>query len=385
MGLTDKGYQRRTFDDILNYRIQIAKELFGEDIDTSDLAVLGKILRIGAYNDAIMAEELEGVYFSGFIPTATGQNLDRLAPVAGITRNPATAARYSVQVVGTAGAEILAGLLVGTETGLTFYSIKDAVIGTDGTCTVEVACTEPGIVGNVKASTIDSIVNPEASIESVAGIECLSVGVDEESDLDFRVRLETVIRGTGSGSVSSIESALLSVPTVKFAKVVENDGPSTDADGRPPHTFEAYVVGGDDYAQEIGEAIFSKKPMGIATVGDYSVTITDAGGYEKVIKYSKAATVNINVKAVIKVKSAFGSDGITQIQRNVSEYINSLGLGNSLILSSLYGHIYGVTGVAEVTSLQVSTDGGSTYSASNVAIAQYGVATCAAVQVEVTS
>lgn len=45
MGLTDNGFVRRTYDDILNAKIQRAKELFGEDIDTSDLTPLGKIGR----------------------------------------------------------------------------------------------------------------------------------------------------------------------------------------------------------------------------------------------------------------------------------------------------------------------------------------------------
>ena len=102
MGLTDKGYIRRTYDDILKDKIERAKELFGENIDTSDLSVLGKFLRINAYDQAMAEEEIEAVYYARFPNTASGQSLDRLAAFVGISRNPATPAVYSVRVHGDA-------------------------------------------------------------------------------------------------------------------------------------------------------------------------------------------------------------------------------------------------------------------------------------------
>ena len=72
------GYVRRSYDDILSDKIQRAKELFGEDIDTSDLTPLGKFIRINAYDQALAEEEIEAVYYARFPDTASGQNLDRL-------------------------------------------------------------------------------------------------------------------------------------------------------------------------------------------------------------------------------------------------------------------------------------------------------------------
>lgn len=98
MGLTEKGYQRRNYAEILEAKIQRAKELLGEDIDTSDQSVLGKYLRINAYDQAIAEEEIEKVYYARFPNTASGQSLDRLLIFAGISRNPALSAVYSVRV-----------------------------------------------------------------------------------------------------------------------------------------------------------------------------------------------------------------------------------------------------------------------------------------------
>lgn len=385
MGLTDKGFVRRTFDEILNGKIQRAKELYGEDIDTSDLTPLGKYLRINAYDQALAEEEIEAVYYSSKPNTATGQSLDRLLPFGGITRNPATAATYTVTVQGTAGYVIPVGFLVGTEADLTYYTTEEATIGEDGTCTVTVECTEAGTVGNVNASAINKVVNPDASVSAVTGAECLSVGMDEESDAALRQRLKTALSGSGGSNENALRAALLRIPTVQYAAVIVNETNDDDAEGRPPHSFECYVQGGDDYHQEIGEAIFAMRPIGIQTVGDHSVTVIDACGNEKQVRFSDTPSTSVMVKAEIKTGTNFPSDGTASIESNIAGYINGLGVGNSLVLSALYGHIYSVAGVQEVVSLELSTDGGSTYTTGNVTVPQYGVIVCSGVSVEVTA
>ena len=385
MGLTDKGYQRRTYDDILNAKIARAKELYGEDIDTSDQSVLGKFLRINAFDQALAEEDVEAVYYSSKPNTASGQSLDRLMPLVGISRNPATAAVCSVEVQGAPGYVVPVGFLVGTDTEITYWTTQEGTIGEDGTCLVEASCTEAGTIGNLSsAGAICKVMNPDANITAVLGKERLTAGNDEESDAELRARFAAAVAGTGSGNETAIRASILRVPTVQYVAVISNNANETDSDGRPPHSFECYVLGGDDYEQEIAEAIFSKRPVGIQTVGDKAVTIRDVSGTERVVNYSPAQKVSITVRVQIKTANTFPDDGVDQIQAAVAEHINGLGIGNSLVLSSIYGHIYGITGVKEVTTLELSTDGGSTYSTGNVPVTEYGVAICAGVQVEVT-
>lgn len=384
MGLTDKGYIRRTYDDILNDKIERAKELFGEDIDTSELSVLGKYLRINAYDQAIAEEEIEAVYYARFPNTASGQSLDRLAAFVGIARNPATPAIYSVQVQGEADYVIPAGFTVGTETEHTYHTDQEYTIGADGTCMIEVSCTEPGLIGNLSsAADICRIMNPDANVNVVSGVECLVLGVDEESDRDLRVRFTSAAAGSGSCNENAVRAALLRVPTVQYAAVISNNTNEADAAGRPPHSFECYVLGGDDYERQIAEAIFDKRPIGIATVGEKTVTILDITGTQRTVKYSPAQKVMITVQVQLKTSTTFPENGVEQIRDNVSDYINDLGIGTSLVLSSIYGYIYSVPGVKEVTSLKLSTDGGSTFGTGNVSVPGYGVTVCEDVLVEV--
>lgn len=383
MGLTINGYQRRTYDDIVNDKIQRAKELFGEDIDTSELTVLGKLIRINAYDQALAYEELEQIYYSRFPHTASGQSLDRLLPFAAISRNQAESAVYTVEFEGTAGYVIEAGFLVGTEAELTFYTTQDVTIGEDGKCTATVCCTEPGTMGNVNASAINNIVNPEVDVVTVVGVACISSGVDEEDDPSLRTRFDGAVAGSGSCNANALRAALLRIPTVKFADVIENEDDVTDGDGRPPHSFQCYIQGGEDYAQEIAETIFDKRPLGIRTIGEKIVEITDASGNNQIVRYSTAQNVLVTVKVQLKTNALYPTDGETRVHTNVTEYINDLGIGASLVLNALYGSIYKVPGVMEVVSLQLSTDGGATYNTDNITVPKYGLAVCAAVVVEV--
>lgn len=386
MGLTDKGYIRRTYYDILNDKIQRAKELLGEDIDTSELSVLGKYLRINAYDQAIAEEEIEAVYYARFPNTASGQSLDRLTAFVGIARNPATRAVYSVRVHGDAGYTIPSGFLVGTETDLTYQTDREYTIGDDGSCIVETTCTEAGSIGNLpSAADICRIMNPDAQITSVIGVERITHGNDDESDADLRMRFTAAAAGSGSGNENAIRAAILRVPTVQYAAVIANSDNVEDEAGRPPNSFECYVLGGDEYEKEIAEAIFSKRPVGIRTVGEKSVTITDITGTERVIKYSPARKVMVTVNVAVKTTTTFPDDGVELIRSGVAEYINGLGIGNTLVLSAIYGHIYSIPGVKETTKLELSTDGGGTYSTANVSVPEYGVAVCADVHVEVVA
>ena len=385
MGLTEKGYIRRTFDDILNDKVSKAKELFGEDIDTSELTPLGKFIRIGAYDQALLEEELENVYYSAFPNTASGQSLDRLLVFAGISRNTATAASYTVKLTGTAGYTVPIGFLVGTETGIMFYTATDATIGEDGTCEVDVVCTEDGTIGNIVASTIDSIINPDVDVVEVVGVRLISVGSDEESDAELRERFSLAIKGSGSCNSNAIRAALLRVPTVEYAEVIANDSAAADAEGRPPYSFECYVSGGNDYHQEIAETIFEKKPVGIKTTGDVGVEVFDDGGNAHMVYFSTALNVPVKVKVQIKTDNTFGENGGEQIKENISTFIDAVGIGKTLVLSTLYAQIYSVTGVVEATSLQLSTNGGTSYSSANVSVPKYGVVVCDGVEVEVVS
>lgn len=383
MGLTEAGFVRRTYDDILNAKIEKAKELFGQDIDTSEQTPLGKYIRINAYDQAIAEEEIEQVYFSWFPTTARGKSLDRLLVFAGISRTPATAASYRVSVTGKPGYTVPIGFLVGTDTDLTFYNVEDTEIAENGSCTITVLCTEGGAAGNTSAASINKIVNPDVNVYSVRGLEYAAEGTNEETDADLRERFKGAIQGVGSCNEAAIRSALLRVPTVTSAIVIVNYTLETDSDGRPPKSFECYVNGGGNYRQEIAESIFAKKPIGVKTHGQETETVIDNGGYAHEIKFSYCQQVVLDVAITVKVNTKFGLNGTSDIENNIREHINGLGIGETVIPSAIYGHIYSVEGVKEVAALTLYK--GGVAHTGNLAMNAWQIAQCGTVTVSVVT
>lgn len=355
MGLTNLGYRRRTLEEIISAKIEKAKELFGEDINTEENTALGKYIRINAYDQYNVEEVAEKIYYAIFPQTASGQSLDRLGWAIGITRNVAVPSRYKVNVKGDANQIIEFGFLVSTETQLNFYNTQEATIDAKGDCTIIVECVEAGTIGNVKASDICKIVNPVSHIDEVIGVEVEQVGTDDESDYDFLKRFEIVRNGKGSCNEASIISSLLNIPTVHGAYVIANEE-MKEVDGIPAKTIACYVDGGKDYHQEIAEAIFDKKPIGVGTHGSISVPVEYGGLKNYEIKFSHSSEIDVYVKLSITTNNNFESNGKDEIAANITNYINSLAIGVSLITTAMYSQIYSVNGVVS-SQITVSKNG----------------------------
>lgn len=370
MPLTTSGFQRRTYDEILSAKIQKTKELFGEDIDTSDETVLGKILRISAYDLNIAEEEAENIYYSFSPTTATGQSLDRACWRVGITRNPAMAAEYTVNVVGEEGTEIPVGFLVGTEAGITYYNTTAMTIGSEGTAEITVSCTEAGEIGNVSADDITKIINPVANITSVQGVQQTEDGEEVESDYALRLRYSAAREGLGSCSEAAIRAALMRIATVDSVSIATNYTDEIDESGRPARSFECYIAGGEDYEDEIAATIFEKKPIGIKTYGSITKTVTDDGGYTHDVSFSHTSEVVIYVRITINTSSEFGDTSAQEIKNNLREQINNLAVGKSVIMSTLYAPIHAASGVSEVIELKLSDDE-TTWMSRNINIDTY--------------
>lgn len=385
MGLTVQGYHRPTYDEILATKIQKAKDLFGENIETDEKTPLGKFIRIGAYDLAKAYEDIENVYYARFPNSATGTSLDRLCVFTGITRNPATQAIHKIKVYGEAETVIGIGELVVSSGEITFYSANEYTIPTSGSIEVEVECTEAGEIGNVKSIT--EIVNPTAEISHIEYIGISEAGEDEEPDVELRKRFSAAVEGAGSSNINAIRAALLRVPTVTSVGIIVNDTDATK-DGRPARSFECYVYGGVGYEQDIAEAIFDKCPIGIKTCSTsenpVTVTLNDDGGHEHTIYFSHTETVAVYVSMKIVTDAKFeGDEGVKQVKNAITTYIDSLGVGADVVLSTLYGHIHSVVGVVEVKELKLSTNG-TTYNAANITIGEYQVADTDASKVGVT-
>ncbi len=388
--LNENGFYRPTYDEIVAAKEQRAKELFGDDIDTSEITPLGKFIRIDAYDLSKAYEDLEMTYYARFPNTASRQSLDRLCVFAGISRNPPTKAQHEIIVYGTKGANFGQGeLIVASSDDVTFYNIDPFTIPEDiegddgeiipgGAINVIVEAVPLGIAGNV--SSIDRVVQSTEGIDRISYVGIVELGT-EESDYSLRKRFNEAVQGAGSANINAIRAALLRVAGVTSASIIENASDTTDEDGRPPHSFECFVYGDNYSDMDVAEMIFDKAPIGIKSCSTkdeddpnrVELDVIDDGGYPHTITFSRTSNITLYIKITYRKNVMFEADGETQIKQNLMEYVNALGVGTDIIFSALYGYIYDVPGVDEVVSLSISTDG-AMYGTSNIEVDAWEVA-----------
>lgn len=371
MVLTEKGFICPTYHELLERQERRAKKLLGEDIDTSSDSILGKYIRINVEDLAECYELLEGLYYARFPNTARGQSLDRLCVFAGVTRDPATAAKIRVKFYGTAGTIIPMAFLI-TGDKQTFYVADDYTVGTEGVVEAEAVCTVTGIEGNIPSGTPMGIKNPVADLYSVELLEILSYGTERESDFSLRIRFNKSVAGMGSSTSDAIAGAVSRVPLVDGVTIIENDT-DQDVDGRPPHTFECYVLAPENQNQMVAEAIFSKNPLGIRAIGDVEVQVLDEGNKPHTVRFSRMDRKEIYVSVTVLVNQFFEMSGARQIKDSLTDYVNNLVNGETVYLSSLYGHIHEIHGVLNVQGLLLSDDG-IDYRPRDIAVAEYEIA-----------
>ncbi|WP_025692618.1 baseplate J/gp47 family protein, partial [Paenibacillus zanthoxyli] len=316
--LDSTGFKRMRFDDLLAAMEDKAKEAFGDTVNTSVRSPLGIILRIFAWFLSILWSLAEDIYNSGYIGTATGNNLDRLGPQVGISRALERRATGEVTLTGTDGYTVEAGFRSATESGLTYQTTADVVL-TGGAGTVAIEALESGSGSNVAAGTITVIVNPNPNVTAVTNAAAVTGGREKETDAEFRSRFEQSTAGGGAASVDALRGTLLRLDGVRAAAVIENTSKVMDSAGRPPTSFQAYVLGGDD--QEIAKTIFATKSAGIEAYGDITMTVEDLGGEQHTVKFSRAAEVGIRIVVDITKGDEYPADGDAQVQSALIRYV----------------------------------------------------------------
>lgn len=388
--LDSTGFKRLRFEDLFAQMEDKAKETFGDTINTTVRSPLGIILRIFAWFLAILWSTAEDVYNSGFIPTATGNNLDRLGPQVGITRTLAQWATGELTIMGTSGYVVPAGFRVATASGVVFETLTDVTL-IGGTGTVAIEALESGSSGNWDSGMVTVVVNPVPEVSGVTNINPTTGGREKETDAEFRNRFDQSVAGGGAASVDALRGALLRLPAVRAASVIENTSMSPDSEGRPSKSFQAYVLGGDN--QDIANTIFSTKSGGIEPYGDISVEVKDLGDQTHTVKFSRAAEVSIKISVDITKGDDYPADGDELVRNALIRYIggtdasgsyyNGLNMGATVVYTRLIRALDSVPGIIDVI-LDVGKDS-SGMGSGNVDIQPYEVAQTRSAEIAVSS
>ena len=345
--LNEFGFTRRTYNDLVESMENKTKELFGENARTTSNSVLGVLIRVFAWPLSLMYELLERVYLSSFINSSTGVSLDRLASNYSITRGPASAALVTLEFTGQADYIIEEGVQFATDNMIIFEMIDVVTIDQYGQGSGQAVSVDYSDRANVAAGTITVALEPVEELYSVNNPSAASGGSKAEDDKSLRDRIKASNTSNPGPPVNGIISAVLSVPGVRMARLVENNKMEVDEYGNPPKTIHIFSMGGD--RQLIGQAIFDSIASGIQTTGNESVIVSDIGGFLHTVYFDYATPVRIYAKIVLTINDSFVQESVDEIKKLVENYVNTLEMGGVVRYSYFYPQIYSVGGVSVAT------------------------------------
>jgi hypothetical protein len=106
-----------------------------------------------------------------------------------------------------------------------------------------------------------------------------TLGINEESDQDLRIRRQTSVSISAQGYYASLLAALQNVSGVGVgnAFIHENVTGATDVDGIPGHSIWV-IVGGSFATADVANAIYQKRSAGCGMFGAQTYNITQADG-----------------------------------------------------------------------------------------------------------
>lgn len=290
---------------------------------------------------------------------ASGNSLDMLLPLNGLTRIAATHSTVVLTLTGDPGTVIPAGSAALDWNGKRWIIQSEATIGAGGSVNADARAEYSGrIVAGIGA--INQIGTPTGGWVSVTNAAPAVPGRDLETDAELRARRLSSLETQAVGATQAMLGALYKVPGVTGVMIYENSSAENDSNGIPPHSICVVIEGGS--ASEIAKVIYAKKSPGCGLYGAVQETITDIFGNSVVIKFTRPTQFGIAVEISLKAFTGYSSETADRIKAAVSAHISGLRIGETLENGLLWGVIVG----------QNPTIGGATFSPTSVKMGLVG-------------
>lgn len=376
------GFHVADFEDFLDYQRDAMRSIYGQDInldpDTQDGQWITHIAQ-DQYDLAMLCSKV----FNNYSPlTASGNGLSVQVKLNGIRRQQSNKSVVDLKIIGTAGTGIYDGKVRDSSGNL--WNLPSVVtIPLSGEITVTATCDVAGAI-RAAAGAVSRIATPTEGWISVSNLSEAVPGKNAESDVALRNR-QTQSTALPSQSVAKgIHGELVMLSGVTRCKIYENDTSVVDDNGIAGHSFAVVIEGGD--ASEIAEVIRRRKTGGTGTVGTTTIRVFDEAMLPIDINFYRPTTIHVKVKVTIKPLTGYSSTYAEEIQSQIVNYINSLGIGSTVYLSKLYvpanleQNVHDQT--FDVESIEVAQGEGE-FSSANVVTAFNAVPFCQLDYVEV--
>lgn len=288
---------------------------------------------------------------------AYGQLLDELLLLFTIPRKEKTPSVAICTLTGVNGTVIPAGtskIRGGGSDGNALWSLETEVTIASGTGTGTFICDVDGET-IAFAGDLNEIATPITGWTAVTNALDAVPGTALETDEEARIRGQQS-QQTGNGpSAGSLRSSLLQISGVQEVVLLENDTmyPATvnglliPAKSFAPIIYPSTLT--SEQKLDVAEVIY-KQTIGIYVDGvDEEYTITDTAGDAKVIRWSYAEEVEVDVLASLTLDDGYSlGDVEDEVQANIEAYFDSLKVSKAarrLEINGVVDQVEGVVGL----------------------------------------
>lgn len=323
-----------TYTDILNDLVAQYRNVYGQsaylDVDSADY----QWISIVAAKIADTQQALLLAYNARSPLTSTGAALDSIVKVNGLARKSASASTCTVTLTGMPGTTVQNGLVKDTS-GYLWSLPATVLIPATGTIAVTAACQTLGRVAPA-IGDLSIIATPQAGWTAVTNAVTAQVGQPVETDGQLRARQSLSVATPSRTMISGTVAAIAATSGVSRYNIIENPTNATDANGTPAHSITCVVEGGLD--SDVAQAIYNNRGIGCYTNGMTTVTVTDPyTGAQMPIRFTRPTYVPVYVSLSVNALAGYTTQTTAAIQNAIATYLNSLQIGQTVVLSELYG------------------------------------------------
>ena len=209
-----------------------------------------------------------------------------------------------------------------------------------GSVTVPAQAVTPGAAGNVLANTITVITQPISGVDTVTNASAFVGGLDAESDSALRARFVLFINSLSKAILAAIQFAIASVQQGIFQTLKENYAYNGTYQ---PGYFYAVI---DDGTGSPPTSLLSAVGAAIEAVRGFTIQY---GVFPPTV-----LTANVNMD--VDVATGYVANTVAaNVSLALTNFINGLGLGNSLPYTQLAAIAYGIPGVVNVTNVTLNS------------------------------
>lgn len=296
--------------------------------------------------------------------TADGRFQDAIGRIYFIDRIAASGTLVTGTCTGLVGTVIPVGSIVQDSAGYQYASIAAATIPASGVVSVDFQCLTTGPIG-CPIGALSTIYKAVTGWESVTNPAAGTPGVNVESRSDFEYRRRNSVASNAVNSIQSVYAAVLAVPNVLDAYVIDNSTNATVNTGATAYPVIAnsiYVAVAGGAAADVAQAIWSKKSLGCSYNGSTTYTITDSSGgvtpYPTyLVKWVTPASLPVYFKVNIVNNPALPSNITTYIKQAIVDAFNGADggararIGSTLFAGRYYSGVTATDANVEILSI----------------------------------